>query len=243
MKKRSVRSRLLAIACLLLTPVCGLAASLIAYTEEWPPYNFSEGGSVKGIATDVLHATCEEARIECKVLIVPWARALSTVSNTPNTLIYTIARTPAREDDFLWVGPLLPRAVWIYTRPGYEAKSLAELRFGVVRDDATGPDLIAAGVPANAIVADTSNASVLKMYRHAMVDALVDTEIGMAWNLRNAAMPADSVVRQKKLSEIGAYYFAFSRQSDPLTVRALQQALDKIKHDGTLETIKKRYLE
>ena len=238
-----MRSRLLSIALLLLAPAGVVAASLTAYTEEWAPYNYSEGGTVKGIATDVLRAACEEARLDCRILMVPWARALNTVSNTPNTLIYTIARTPAREDDFLWVGPLLPRAVWIYTRPGYDAKNLAELRFGVVRDDATGPDLIAAGVPANAIVADTSNASVLRMYRHAMVDALVDTEIGMAWNLRNAGMTTDSVVRQKKLSEIGAYYFGFNRQSDPLTVRALQQALDKVKHDGTLETIKKRYLE
>ena len=243
MMNRSVCSRLLATAWLLLSPVCGMAASLTAYTEEWAPYNFSEGSTVKGIATDVLRAACDEARLECRILIVPWARALSTVSNTPNTLIYTIARTPAREDDFLWVGPLLPRAVWIYTRPGYEAKSLAELRFGVVRDDATAPDLIAAGVPANAIVADTSNGSVLRMYRRSMVDALVDTEIGMAWNLRNAAMPPDSVVRQKKLSEVGAYYFAFNRQSDPLAVRTLQQALDKVKHDGTLDAIKKKYLD
>ena len=243
MNDRSLRRRLLAIAWLLLAPTGVMAASLTAYTEEWAPYNYGEDGTVKGIATDVLRAACAEAGLDCKIVIVPWARALNTVANTPNTLVFTIARTPARDNDFLWVGPLLPRAVWIYTRPGLDAKSLAELRFGVVRDDATGPDLIAAGVPASAIVADTSNASVLRMYRRSMVDALVDTEIGMAWNLRNAAMPADSVVRQKKLSEVGAYYFAFNRQSDLATVRALQQALDKIKHDGTLEAIKKRYLE
>jgi polar amino acid transport system substrate-binding protein len=241
--KRAVRNPLSALVLVLLAPAAVLATSLTAYTEEWAPYNYSEDGTVKGIATEVLRAACEESRLDCKIIIVPWARALNTVTNTPNTLIYTIARTPAREDEFLWVGPLLPRSVWIYTRPGHEGKILAELRFGVVRDDATGPDLIAAGVPASAIVSDTSNPSVLRMYRRAMVDAMVDTEIGMAWNLRNAAMPANSVVRQGKLSEVGAYYFAFNRQSDPLTVRALQQALDKIKHDGTLETIKKKYLD
>ena len=118
MMNRSALRRLLAITWLFPTPWGVLAASLTAYTEEWAPYNYSEGGSVKGIATDVLRAACGEARLDCRIFIVPWARALNTVSNTPNTLIYTIARTPAREDDFLWVGPLLPRAVWIYTRPG-----------------------------------------------------------------------------------------------------------------------------
>lgn len=241
--KRAAHRRLLAIVLLLLAPAGVVAASLTAYTEEWAPYNYSEEGTVKGIATDALRAACDEANIDCKIVIVPWARALHTVSNTPNTLIFTIARTPARENEFAWVGPLLPRSVWIYARPGQESKSLAELRFGVVRDDASIPDLVAAGVPASMLIADMSNASTLRMYKLAMVDALVDTEIGMAWNLRNAAMPPNSVLRMSKLSEVGAYYFAFNRRSDPLVVRALQNALDKVRHDGTLETIKKKYLD
>lgn len=241
--KRAVHSCLLSIVLLSLFPAVAMSASLTAYTEEWAPYNYSEGGAIKGIATDALRAACDEADIDCKIVIVPWARALHTVSNTPNTLIFTIARTPARESEFAWVGPLLPRSVWIYARPGLESKPPAELRFGVVRDDASVPDLIAAGVPASMLVSDTSNASALRMYKLAMVDALVDTEIGMAWNLRNAAMPANSVMRVGKLSEVGAYYFAFNRHSDPLLVRALQNALDKIKRDGTLETIKKHYLD
>lgn len=237
-----------ALAALLLLGGVARAAGLTAYTEEWPPYNFSEGSTLKGIATDVLHAACTEASIECRIAVVPWARAYSTVLNTPNTLIYTIARNAAREQDFVWLGPLLPRAVWVYGRPQraaqiHELKDLARLRIGIVRDDATSADLLAAGVPASALVADSSNASVLRMYQRRMVDALVDTEVGMAWNLRGAAMPADSVTRLMKLSDEGGYYYAFNRDSDPQLVRALQRALDKIKHDGTLEAIKRNYLE
>lgn len=248
MKKTLRCTRLIHLFLALLPTGVVVAAELTAYTEEWAPYNYTEGNAIKGIATDVLNAACAEAKIDCRIVVVPWARAYSTVVNTPNTLIYTIARTAARDSEFVWVGPLLPRTVWVYGRAGLatrvrEARHLAQLRIGVVRDDASGPDLLAAGVPASALVEDSSNASVLRMYKRAMVDAVVDTEVGMAWNLRSAAMPANSATRLVKLSDGGAYYFAFNRQSDPQLVRSLQHAFDKVKHDGTFEAIRKKYLE
>ena len=239
---------LLALAVALATPIGALATSLAAYTEEWAPYNYTEDGVIKGIASDVLRALCDDAKIDCRIAVMPWARATNTVLNTPDTLIYTIARTPSRESEFVWVGPLLPRATWIYGRPEFEEKvrelkDLSHLRIGIVRDDATGPDLIAAGVPASSLVIDSSNAAVLRMYRRSMIDALVDTEIGMAWSLRLASMPPASVSRLVKLSDSGAYYFALNRNSDPQMVRALQHALDRLRRDGTLDAIKRKYLE
>lgn len=239
---------LLAATIALLTPIGVSAAGLTAYTEEWPPYNYTEDGIIKGIASDVLRALCNDAKVDCRITVVPWARATNTVLNTPDTLIYTIARTPARESEYAWVGPLSPRTTWIYGRPELkeqvrELKDLAKLRIGIVRDDASGPDLLAAGVPASTLVIDSSNASVLRMYRLSMIDAMVDTEIGMAWSLRLAAMPEGSVSRLAKLSDGGAYYFALNRNSDPQMVRSLQHALDKLKRDGTLEAIKKKYVE
>ena len=239
---------LLALTLALLAPAGAAAASLTAYTEEWAPYNYTEDGAIKGIASDVLRALCTEARLDCRITVVPWARATNTVLNTPNTLIYTIARTPSRESEFVWVGPVLPRTTWIYGRPELEEqirelKDIAALRIGVVRDDASGPDLLAAGVPASMLAIDSSNTLVLRMYRRSMIDAMVDTEIGMAWNLRLASMPSGSASRLVKLSESGAYYFALNRNSDPQMVRSLQNALDKLKRDGTLDAIKKKYLE
>lgn len=242
------RRHLVLFALALLLPLPASAAGLTAYTEEWAPYNYTDDGEIRGIATDLLRAACDDAKIDCRIAVVPWARAYSNVLNNTNTLIYTIARTPSRENEFAWVGPLLPRTTWIYGRAElaprvHEAKDLSGRRIGVVRDDATGPDLIAAGVPASALIVDSSNEAVLRMYRRGMIDALIDTEIGMAWSLRKAAMPAGSVSRLVKLSESGAYYFALNRNSDPQLVRSLQQAVDKLKRDGTLEAIKRKYLE
>ena len=228
------------------TPRVALDQRLVAYTEHWPPYNFAESGKVQGIATDVLRAACELAELRCSFQVVPWARGYKVVRNTPNTVLYTTARKPSREDHFLWVGPLLPRTTWVYTRnisglPARDAKELAQLRIGVVREEAALQDLQAAGVPTSALVEESSNDAVFRMLMGDMVQAMVDTEVGMAWNLRSVGRPAGSVTKLLKLSDDGGYYFALNKQSNPLMARKLQQALDKLRNDGRLEAIVKNY--
>ena len=201
---------------------------------------------MQGIATDVLRAACEQAQLRCNIQVVPWARGYKIVRHTPNTLLYTTARKPDREDHFTWVGPLLPRTTWVFTRnlpgaPAREAKDLAQLRIGVVRDEAAQQDLLAAGIPASALVEESSNDMVFRMFMGDLVHAMVDTEAGMAWSLRSVGRPAGSVTKLLKLSDEGAYYFALNPQSDPTLARKLQQALDKLRAEGRLDAISKNY--
>jgi len=70
---------------------------------------------------------------------------------------------------------------------------------------------------------------------------MVDTEVGMAWNLRAAGLEPGAVTRRLKLSDEGSYYFALNLKSDPALARALQLALDRLRHDGKLEAIVRQY--
>jgi len=210
------------------------------------PYNFEENGEVKGIATDMLRAACALAKLNCSTHLVPWARAYKIVRYTENTILYTTARKASREKDFQWVGPILPRSTWIYTRTANDkvaavGRDITQLRFGIVRDEASQQDLLNAGVPASALQEDNSNATVLRLLLTNAVDAMVDTEVAMAWNLRTAGLPASTVTKLAKLSEDGAYYFALNLKTNPDTVARLQVALDKLQRQGKLETIIHRY--
>lgn len=227
-------------------PLALQAADLTAYTEEWAPYNFSEDRVVKGIATDLLTEACALAKLHCDVQIVPWARAYRTAQNVPNTLVYSTARKPSREKEFLWVGPILPRTTWVFgnTTTDMQPKSLqdlAKLRIGVVREEAAQQDLINAGVPANALVAANSNAEVLRMLGAHMVDAMVDTEVGMQWNVRTSGQGQVAYRRLLKLSDEGAYYYALNLQTHPDLVQKLQAAVDKIRRSGRLDAIVRSY--
>jgi ABC-type amino acid transport substrate-binding protein len=95
----------------------------------------------------------------------------------------------------------------------------------VVRNEASERDLISAGVPDSALVHASSNAELLKMSERDMIDAMVDTEVGMAWNLRTAGLKPSAFARAMRLSDEGAYYFAMNSDSDPALVHNLQVAI------------------
>ena len=245
--------RLVVRACALV--LLGIAASagvranaveLNALTNDWPPYNYQEQNQIKGIATDILRAACQEAALRCNVQMMPWARAYNTALTHANTLVFTTARRPEREALFSWIGPILPRSTWVWARHDavkrtQGSKTLADYRFGVVRGEASIPDLQAAGVPPQQITADNSNAAVLKLLSRGWVDAMVDTEIGMAWSIKTELAPHIELTKLAKLSDQGAYYFALNLQSEPLMTEKLQAAVDKLRRSGAIDEIVKRY--
>lgn len=231
---------------LLVCSAPGRAADLTAYTTEWRPYNYEEGSEARGVATEILRAVCAEAALSCDIRFVPWARAYATVSETPNTLLFTTARIPAREAEFLWVGPILPRVTWVYGLAGSEARirsfeDLAKHKVGVIRGEAPIRDLEARGVPTSAMAVESSNALVLKQLVRGGVEAMVDTELGMAWNLRQADLPASTVAKLMKLSDQGGYHFALNLATDPALHARMQAALDRARQSGEVARIVARY--
>lgn len=236
--------------CLVLWGLCQVssveATDLHAYTEEWPPYNYMVGNELKGISTDILHAACDLTKIKCTIQMVPWLRAYKNVVETPDTLIYTIARTPQREKEFIWIGPILPRTTWVYGKAGLETsihnlKDLASTRIGVIRGEASIDELLAAGVPQSSILVLNSNTDVMRMMKLGKVNVVVNTEIGMALNLYDIGIPTDAVSKLFKLSEGGSLYFAMNLQSDPALINQLQNGIEKLRHEGKIEAIVRSY--
>ncbi len=222
------------------------AADLMAYTEPWLPYNYTEGNEIKGISTDVLRAACKLAKLSCEIQVVPWARAYKTVTNTPNTIIYTTARNPSRENQFTWVGPILPRTTWAYGKTGmkteiHSVKDLGNARIGVVRDEASLADLLAVGVPTSSFVELNSNNDVLRMMMLEKINVVVETEIGMAWSLQSAGIAPSAVTKLMKINDGGAYYFALNLKSDPIIVAKLQAGIDRLRREGKIDAIVLQY--
>ncbi|MGQ5523334.1 substrate-binding periplasmic protein [Chitinimonas sp. PSY-7] len=243
---RQQRCWFASLALLFIPLVWGATENLTAYTEEWAPYNYTEGGEIKGIATDILRAVCADAKLNCIINMVPWARGYALTLSTPNTLVYTTARKAEREKAFAWVGPILPRATWVYARSGVDAvpdsvAALPHFRIGVVRGEASTTDLQAAKVPASSLVVENSDAGVLKLLNAGLVDVMINTEAGMAWNLKLAGMEPGAVKKLFKFTDDGGYYFALNPKSDPTMITNMQSALDAMRKDGRLQALVRRY--
>ena len=82
------------------------AADLRAYTEEFPPFNYTEQGQPKGYANAVLDAVSSKAGLSVERVVFPWARSVVSNQSDNNSLLFTTMRTPEREKQYRWVGPI-----------------------------------------------------------------------------------------------------------------------------------------
>ncbi|MFC4347303.1 substrate-binding periplasmic protein [Kordiimonas lipolytica] len=105
-------------------------------TEEQPPMNFRdpETGRVVGITTELVEAIMTKAGFEYELSLLPWNRAYRYALRDANTCIFTTVRTPEREGQFKWVGPLYTSG-WAFYRPagaGIVVDSLEDMAGKVV---------------------------------------------------------------------------------------------------------------
>jgi polar amino acid transport system substrate-binding protein len=72
--------------------------------EVSPPHQTYENGKVAGLTTAVVELMLRHAKLTPQYEVYPWARAFRLAAATPNVLIYNMARTPEREQQFEWIG-------------------------------------------------------------------------------------------------------------------------------------------
>jgi len=69
-----------------------------------PPYNYVSKGKVVGLHTRLVKHILDSLDIQYTLNAYPWARSYQLAQSKPNVLIYTINRTPHREQSFHWIG-------------------------------------------------------------------------------------------------------------------------------------------
>ena len=104
-------------AFLLLVSGVARAEPIIIYTENYPPYNLlGPDGEVVGLATEKVHQVMRSSGLDYEIRLVPWVRAVHFTQNSPNSLIYSLTRTPGREQDYEWLVPLAESNFYVFNR-------------------------------------------------------------------------------------------------------------------------------
>lgn len=83
------------------------AANLKVLTELSPPYQTIVNGEVTGTATQQVTQILLRAGLVGEFHMYPWSRAYQQALTEPNTLIYSMAKTPEREALFHWLAPVV----------------------------------------------------------------------------------------------------------------------------------------
>ncbi|WP_165814736.1 transporter substrate-binding domain-containing protein [Labrenzia sp. 011] len=104
-------------------------------TQDFAPLQWDNNGSPDGYVAEFMLAVVERVRRRLPVSVasfdfLPWKRAMLTAQSDPNVLIFSLSRTQAREEAFMWLGEVSPYGQYFYqldTRPAVAADRIEDL--------------------------------------------------------------------------------------------------------------------
>jgi len=230
-------------------------SNLTFYTEQNPPYNYEENGTLRGISIDLLEAVTEKMGhnvSRSQVRLVPWDEAYQAALTGNNTMIFAIARIPTRESSFKWAGPVPPYTTVVFARPDSgivinNPTDLQAYRIGVVAEDAAMQQLLDIGVNESRIVQEPEASILIERTLNGTIDLWADSEISGRIITREVTGSASTFQVVYAFPEIPIYY-GFSKDVRNTTVQSFQQALDTLKTEKdatgmtTYDRIVQRYI-
>lgn len=201
-------------------------------TELSPPHQTVKDGQVAGVSTQIVEATLKRAGLESRIEMFPWARAFYIATSAPNVLIYNMARTAERENEFHWIGPVanyrlgLVRLTERTDLTPNHIKDLGSAVIAVQRDDFSYHWLKQQGMTVGKEL--QLSADILESWRlliKGKVDYVVDDEAALALMEKQLAQPQGITRFVLAIPQLEQKtYLAASKTTDPELVRKLQQA-------------------
>ena len=230
------------LSCAVLLP---LGAQTIHVVTEQTPYTYLVEGKVGGTATEVVELSLRRAELnDFQVKLYPWARAYDMALKTPNVLIFLIARTAARENQFRWAGEIMKIQYHLY-RLKHKPLAITDLesakRFtiGVMRDDVRHQYLKAKGF--ERLVISAQSVDNFKKLLSGQVDLVPLTTDDASSLCKETRFDCAGLERVLTLDEASTgLYMAYSASTPDAVVQRTQRAFDKLKAEGHVKRIMER---
>lgn len=248
--KNSLRKVSIALAALVLSTSV-FAAKIAVVTEEFAPYNYTNGGKITGFSTEVVEATLKKAGIDYEIKSQPWARTYQAAQENADTLIFSIGRNEQREKLFKWVDVIAPFDVTIFklkSRADLKAGSMDDLKkykVAGVRDDFRTQFFMKQGfAEGKNLEVVPNNESAIRMLEAQRVDFYASDELAFFHQAKGEKIDPSIFEKGIKINELSSgLYMAFSLKTSDEIVNKAKKALAEIKKDGTFDKIKAKYLK
>ncbi len=221
------------------------AEPLRLYTEEYRPLSYSDKGGLSGMAVEVVEMLIQRTGQPTRIELVPWTRGYRQAQREANVGLFPTVRTPQRERNFQWIGPVAAGQTNFYSRvgSGLRIRNLADVErldgvlavpklwysYEVLREQGL-KNLYGVPTPQHMI----------KMFKHGRVQLILANSLALDEMLAGQGMTRDQVEQQYTLMTNNTY-IAFSLNTDAALVARWRQALNEMKRDGSLERIHRRW--
>lgn len=227
------------------------AQTLVLAAADSAPTAYIENGKQTGLLVDVVNEVFKRTDYSIEIAIMPWARCLAEVKSGKIDGIFSVYRTPERQEFLTYADEILITQVQaFFVRKDStisfdgDLTKLSELRIGIINATSYGPRLDAAlgmGVFKKVDLANSASTNIQKLlhdridiipsYRHVALDSA--RRLGVAGSIRELSPAVDAIPS----------FLAFSNKRDyAKVIAAFDQALRSIKEDGTYDAIFNKYL-
>ncbi len=229
---------------LLLVPRTILSAELMILTENLPPLNFIKDGVLMGPAVDIVKEIQHRVSSREQIQVYPWARAYKLALEEENIVIFGMARTEVRNENFYWIGPIAQKRdiLAAKTKSGLKINSIEDAKkvdhIGTLRGDAKEIYLQRHGFT-NIVSThdDQNNVNKLLLGR---IDLWATKIPGLKTICILAGADYHEIVEVYDLrkSEI---YIAISKKTSEILVQSWADSFNDLLEDGTVLKIKSKW--
>ncbi len=214
-------------------------------TENYPPYNFvDKNNNVTGQSTGIVRAIMEKTDTEANIEVMPLSDGLTLAEKGPNVVIYSLNRTPQRENLFKWVGPIGSYEQVFYAKNGSAAAARALFysqledvkkvdKIGVYQGDAGAQFLASQGF--TNLDYSLTDVEALKKLMDGTVQLWLGNKDGLAITAAEAGVNPDELFMVPTVVIQADLYIAFSKDVPDSTVAAWQSALDSLKQERDID--------
>jgi len=218
------------------------AQELSLKTQDFPPYTYLIDGKLSGPAVEIIHATCQQADLECHMELLPWARAQDAVEHGKAHGLFVLAKNKERTSWLAFSYPLFEANYGFFVRSQnlleYTAPSdISGYHIGVYGPSNTSTRL-------ESIVSQAERCTVemrpddeagFKKLNHGRIDAVYSNKyVGDALiSKMHLRMTRYAGTEGKAL-----YYLAFSKaNTEKKTIKRFNEAYLKLYEDGSIARI------
>jgi len=222
------------------------ALTLTLFTEESPPFNYMEKGKLVGAATEIVLDMATRASIPVKTDVLPWDKAYVRAQGERDTCLFSTARLENRERLFLWVGPIATNVWAVYGKSDFAptiraVKDLSLYRIGTVLRDPKN-DFLRDNAVTDLRPARDDGLNPPRLFLPREDPDHIDLWITGLHSGRDMAKAAK--VPELKLVFVAneqPMFLACNPQTDRRLVKALADALESMKADGSFKRITADY--
>ncbi len=219
-----------------------------AVTEEFAPFNYTEGGKVTGYSTRVVEEMFRRAGVTYDLHAYPWSRAYKLAQTLPNVVVFTLARTPEREKEFQWIGALAKRRLYLYklaARQDIRVEHVEDAKkywVAVNRDDAAEKLLLGLGFAydKNLDLSPSDESSLAKLLA-GRIEFITGSDYTIGYLLQKNGVETSRLQRSLPLVDQGEYFVAASKGTPPAVVQKLRAAFEQMERDGTIKGLQPKF--